>query len=405
MAYTKQTWHDFPLTDTPILAARLDHMEQGIFDASSSLISSSGAVLVASADAPTAVKAVADYVCDGTADQVEIQNAVNDAAALFSRNSTAPASAKQRGKVQLTGGRFNFSAGVSMHTGVWVGGMGYLTECRAVGNNSPGMFQLATPKAHLCTVSDMYLEGNASSGGSCDAIDFDMTDSSPSTSTYPDTNPDGDHHIYNLWIHQFSGTSTRNAINFSATGSHNSRGHLVHDCQIRICTGTAVRMAGASDSFVHAVHVGGADDIGFDIASGNIRITNCKAYFVDNIAFNFTGSRVTASNLEMQDSATGFVLNSSNGNYANLSADTFSADGIRFASGGQVLTGAQVYMRGGGRYATGARGYVLGSGLAGIMCYGRIDPANITTAISGTAHATQSAGRILNGGAPFQFAT
>ena len=33
MAYTKQTWEDLPSKNTPINAARLNHMEDGIFNA------------------------------------------------------------------------------------------------------------------------------------------------------------------------------------------------------------------------------------------------------------------------------------------------------------------------------------------------------------------------------------
>lgn len=388
-------FEDIPSHDTPMTAEFLNDLEAYLTSLTLSLVTGTGAVLVASADAPAAVKAIADYVCDGTADDVQIALAVADAAALNSRNSLSPVGAKQRGKVQLTGGRFNFANAVPMYTGVWVQGMGYLTECKAVNNNDPGMFVLANPKAHLVTVSDMYLEGSASSGGTCDAIHFDMTDASPSTSGYPDTNPDADHHVFNLWIHQFSSAAGRNGITMTGTGSTNSRGQDIHDCQIRICSGTSVELSGASDSRLRGIHVGGAL-IGFDIASGNIQIDNCKAYFCDTTAFSFTGSRTTAANLECQDSATGFILGSSNGNFANLTVDTFSADGIKINSA-CVLQGFSIYMRGGGRYATGARGLNIGSAQADLMAYGRIVPGSITTPVSGTAHATQSAGVVLNG--------
>ncbi|MBW8827805.1 MAG: hypothetical protein JF603_15875, partial [Acidobacteria bacterium] len=52
-------------------------------------------LLVASSTAPTAVKAKADYVCDGIADQIEIQAAVDTA---FAQNG---------GIVQLSTGKFN----------------------------------------------------------------------------------------------------------------------------------------------------------------------------------------------------------------------------------------------------------------------------------------------------------
>ena len=40
MSYTKQTWEDLPSTNTPITAARLSHMEDGIYDASEQITNS-----------------------------------------------------------------------------------------------------------------------------------------------------------------------------------------------------------------------------------------------------------------------------------------------------------------------------------------------------------------------------
>ena len=58
--------------------------------------------LVAAADAPASVRAKAQYVCDGSADDVQIQQAVNDV-------KTAGG-----GIVQLSGGNFNLAATVTI---------------------------------------------------------------------------------------------------------------------------------------------------------------------------------------------------------------------------------------------------------------------------------------------------
>lgn len=39
MAYEKQTWEDYPSTNTPITSNRLNHIEQGIYDNSTDIIS------------------------------------------------------------------------------------------------------------------------------------------------------------------------------------------------------------------------------------------------------------------------------------------------------------------------------------------------------------------------------
>ena len=67
-------------------------------------------LLVASASAPASVRAKADYVCDGIADQVEIQAAVD---AAFAQNG---------GIVQLSTGAFNTTAPITLHPAVTIQG-------------------------------------------------------------------------------------------------------------------------------------------------------------------------------------------------------------------------------------------------------------------------------------------
>ena len=49
MAYTKQTWQNLPNKTTPINASRLNHMEQGIYDANQ-LATTSSAGQMSAAD-------------------------------------------------------------------------------------------------------------------------------------------------------------------------------------------------------------------------------------------------------------------------------------------------------------------------------------------------------------------
>jgi len=67
--------------------------------------------LVASASAPGGVRAKADYVCDGIADQIEIQAAID------------AANAASGGIVQLSTGQFNISAPLTLHPRVTLRGM------------------------------------------------------------------------------------------------------------------------------------------------------------------------------------------------------------------------------------------------------------------------------------------
>ena len=65
-------------------------------------------ILVASNDMPADVKASGEFVADGTADEVQINQAAVLAGALTARsNSETGGTAQQRGQVLLSGGRFN----------------------------------------------------------------------------------------------------------------------------------------------------------------------------------------------------------------------------------------------------------------------------------------------------------
>lgn len=50
MAYTKQTWNDLPNTTTPITAERLNHIEDGVYDVSTTTATTSVDGLMSSGD-------------------------------------------------------------------------------------------------------------------------------------------------------------------------------------------------------------------------------------------------------------------------------------------------------------------------------------------------------------------
>lgn len=76
MAYEKQTWANGIGGLTPISATRLNHIEDGIEEASHGSGFIPG-VLVAASDASEEVQLAADFVCDGDADEVQLQAAVD----------------------------------------------------------------------------------------------------------------------------------------------------------------------------------------------------------------------------------------------------------------------------------------------------------------------------------------
>jgi hypothetical protein len=355
-------------------------------------------VQVASADASAAVKAGADYVCDGTADQVQINSALIDAAPLTSRNASSPAGAKQMGRVQLSGGRFNIAAPIEMHTGTALWGCGNLTELRAVSNNGTGIITLAYPSAHLVEVAHLYIYGNSSSGGSCNGIDFDMT-SSGSTSTYPDTNPDSDHYIHSCYLDQFTGGAGRTAVRLWASGTANNRGNIIRDLQIRDCTGNGVELSAASDSFISGCHIGGTD-IGYRIATGNTKISSCKSFYSNTYGLYMTSGRGLIAGFESQDDASGVYVTAGPVAMTSIIADTSSGFGIRVGASYISLSGFEVFVRGGGRYATQSVGLQFDS-VNDCTVLGSVNPSNITTPISGSPTSPRSFARVPNGSSLF----
>lgn len=77
MAFTPKSWQNAPNATTPLSAAALIDLETRL-SAYTDLVGLGGppALVVAATGAPTAVKNRADYVCDGTADDVEINAAI-----------------------------------------------------------------------------------------------------------------------------------------------------------------------------------------------------------------------------------------------------------------------------------------------------------------------------------------
>lgn len=346
-------------------------------------------VQVVSADAPAWEKVGADtagtlgsFLCDGTADDVQIQAASDLAAPWQSRNASSPAAAAQLGKVQLSGGRFNLAASVDHHTGVWIGGLGVLTEVRAVGLGASHMFTLSVANDHLCRLSDMWLDGNFASGGTGNGVDWDMT-ASGNTSTYPDTNPDADSTIHNLFLSGFSTGTTRTGIRVWAASTANNRGTMISQIQGRGFTGDGISYESASDSYISDTHIGNADGAGHRVAGGDTKLTNVKSFFCAT-GYEVSSSRALMHGVSAQDNAIG--VNISPGTDCTGAAwiiDSCSTDGL-IITNSVNLGEVTVVNRTGGRYATQTNGVRISGTVTDAVLSGRITPAGITNKFVGS---------------------
>jgi hypothetical protein len=355
---------------------------------------------VLSVDAPTEwiSAAAADpytWVCDGTNDEVQIQAAI-DAAAIrvgsssggAARNPGSPASARSIGMVQLGGGRFNIgAAGIVMHTAVHLNGAGLAaTELRAVSCNQTGLIRLGDPTDHLCHLSNFYMQGNSGGGGSCSAIHFNMTGGA-NTSNYPDSNPDSDHLIENLYVFGFDANTSRNGVWLQAGSGDHNRGNIVRNLQVRgnyaNPGGVGIYFNGASDSYIEACHLGGYN-VGYQIAGGNTKLIGNKSFYSNQYGVWVTSGRALVEGHESQDDDTGLFLDGVPGTLTGLVVDTSNAAGIRVSNDRLQIVGFNVFNRGGGRYATTVRGLWYDGAFTNCAIIGNVENSAITTPVSGT---------------------
>jgi hypothetical protein len=407
LGYTPQTWTDGSGGGTPLSAARMAHIESGldaaadVADNAFALASSGGgggggtaapfAVQVASNDATTAQKAAADYVCDGTADEVQINSALTDAAALNSRGG--PVGAEQRGTVELSGGEFNIANSILMWSGTRLKGQGILTRLLAnsltasTGSGTdPAVIKKATADEHLIKVDNMWLAGNFASGGGCHAIYFEGNGSA-SRSGYPDSNPDTDHWFDSLFINGFT-TGTRHGIYLStSTGTAVERGSIISNVQMRNCSGDGISIVAASDVRVLGGHIGGSGRYGIRASGGNTEVSGLKCFFCNDTGFYASSGRCIFTHCISQDCSRGFFFDGAPTVASSLMVDTSDVAGIQISSNKVIVDGFQVFVRAGGRYGTQAKGLYYDATYADLTVIGQVDPANITAPTSGAAGA------------------
>jgi len=352
---------------------------------------------VLSKDAPTEwiTAAAADpytWVCDATNDEVQIQAAIDAACprqgASAPFNAGSPASARSIGMVQLSGGRFNIgAAGIQIGTAVHLNGAGQgSTELRAVSCNQTGLIRLRANTDHLTHVSNFYMQGNSGSGGTCSGIHYDMTGGA-NTSAYPDSNPDSDHLIENLYIFGFDANTSRHGIHLQAGSGDHNRGNMVRNIQMRSnyanAGGNGIYFNGSSDCFITDCHIGGYT-IAYRIAGGNTKMNGNKSFYSNQYGVYITSGRALISGHESQDDDTGIFLDGVPATATGLVIDTCNAAGLRISNDRIQAVAFNIFVRSGGRYATQTRGIYYDGTFTNCSIIGNVENANITTAVSGT---------------------
>jgi len=166
--YTPTTWVNGA---TGLSAAKMNNIETGVDNAHIEL-QHPVTYVVAASNSTTAEKQAADYLCDGTADQVEINNAITAAAAL----------AGQGGTIVLLGGNYNISGSTLLKSNIWLKGVGVSTTLQIPNatNTTFDMIKSADEANWLynARISDFYINGNKSNqaSGTMNAIQLTKLD-------------------------------------------------------------------------------------------------------------------------------------------------------------------------------------------------------------------------------------
>lgn len=230
---------------------------------------------VAGNDEPAHVKAACDYVCDGTADQVQI-NAAIDAVATLAVTSNAKGS--NGGTVILVGRQFYLSGAILQQSqttlrgaygkdGTWLRPQGYAPGA------SGGLLQLAHLDSQYTTVRDLGLRID---GADVCGIRHHMG-----------TGQEYDGYHTATEIHMWHpGNIGLNVVNNSGgrmRGNHYSFMRILDPDSY----GVSIN---APDSFYSNIDVGSAGNHAFYINHANNRLVNCKGWFADQDGFHLTST-------------------------------------------------------------------------------------------------------------------
>lgn len=357
---------------------------------------SSAVVIVASIDAETAVRDAADYVCDGTGDQVEINAAILEATQLQARGG--PTGGKARGTVQLTGGRFNINASIKMRTGVTLQGSGFLTDVRATGSvafTDTGMIMMFDTNTHMTLVRDLWVNGNYSGGGAiCSGFHYVGIAGGNSMNDDPASGNDPQNRIHGVTVYGFKNDADRHGMKFEA----DMRGTMVDFCYLREIGGNAIWFTASPDSFIQNVFIGGVLGRGIYIQGANVSVADSKVFYCDIWGVEVTSGYAKLSNVEAQDCLNGLRLAGTNLTATGIVADTIDNIGIEIAAQGVMLDGFQVAHRTGARYVDMNTGLVFTGSLANLIVVGRVDSAQILTKFTGTTNGAGNFIRVTGGG-------
>jgi hypothetical protein len=410
-------WENWPSQDTLLDDTALNNYENGIFAAAANADTAiaaiaaldirvdaletgvgglAGPVIVAASDASAAQKAVADYVCDGVDDQVQINAALlratrpGDGFTGTDPVSGLPIAGEGRGAVWLIGATFyvatNGTTCITMYPATTLQGMGAGTLIRPMwpSDVDRGAIELLSTVTSHVTVRDLTI-------GRPTAVTFNghgikFTQSGNGNTYQIKTANDPFLSIFNVRVLN----AGRKGVWCTGTGG-GSREMVIRDCVLWNCTQECLLIDGSSDSQVSGCRANGGPGgyAAFSIGGGNTKICDSKAYYSESPASGFlvTSSRCEVADCAAQDNGEwGFDFQGQDVTADSLVADsnsrlTGAAGGFRIAATGSYQN-LHAFDRGQTPTSPQALSFSI-SGSPQVFLTGRSRPSSGGTHISG----------------------
>lgn len=344
--------------------------------------------VVAAVGATNAQKAVADYICDGVNDEVQINQAIADVSTLYGTMSNSSGNA---GIVQLVGTNFvigngctNNAGSIKLRRNVTLRGAGMFktwikaasnfvtyspsttpdasptsgTNTTTLTNTAAGMIELFDANVQYANVEDLLLFGNAAGGARVMGIRQDWSNGGTDTVLHSDTGC----HTSRVMIQQ---PASHGVYNYGTGSNYPNRASQYEDIRVMDAGGTVD--ANASGYYTTgADHVwsrctsGSAAGHGWVISGANNHFTDCTSWFGGSLASTANGSTSSANgcgfwvaggrhmfaNSSAQDNfGHGFMVRSPNNTFASCISDSNGYSripGTASGSGWFILAGENV---------------------------------------------------------------
>ncbi len=319
-------------------------------------------LLVAASDAPAGIQAAAHYVCNGTDDQAEINQAIAYLGTVG-------------GQIQLSPGTFNCGGAIRLNRRVMLVGAGRATILKAIGSwtafdgtSSGAVIEPVDAGIDKTAIASLAINGNRWSGGDVKGIYYNIT-----TDANFDEGPDAAHYFSDIYIyhtrqHGFhiagermrgNNISRLRVYNVGEEGVTEAHGFYV-DCP---------------DSFFSQCESGSSSGSGFYAKGGNLHFTNCKSWYSDLSGWQIRTVRGQYAACEAQDNEQhGFYITAGPNSLTSCHADSNGwlppnghpspmYDGFHIPWGNHIqLIGCSAYDKDeGGRGNWQQYGYFLGS--------------------------------------------